>query len=99
VLGTLSLGGTLVCLAVLAGAESGGLPEWAPPVVAALAQFSAFMAKVLFFAFGFIWIRWTLPRFRYDQLMRLGWKNLMPLALVNVAVTGIVLLFAGPGGR
>jgi len=37
-------------------------------------------------------VRWTMPRFRYDQLMRVGWKMLIPLALVNIALTGIVLL-------
>ena len=68
------------------------LPEWAPAALAALAQFSAFALKTLVFAFGFIWVRWTLPSFRYDQLMRLGWKQMMPLALANIGVTGIVLL-------
>lgn len=71
------------------------LPDWGPAAVAALVQFSAFATKTLLFAFGFIWVRWTLPSFRYDQLMRLGWKNMMPVALVNIALTGIVLLWAG----
>jgi NADH-quinone oxidoreductase subunit H len=39
-----------------------------------------------------MWIRWTVPRFRYDQLMRLGWKTLIPLAIANIVVTGIVIL-------
>ena len=76
------------------------LPAWAPDVVAAVVQFTAFTMKVLFFAFAFIWVRWTLPSFRYDQLMRLGWKNMMPLALANIGVTGIVILAAAAmGGR
>jgi NADH-quinone oxidoreductase subunit H len=50
------------------------------------------MAKVFLFLFLFIWIRWTIPRFRYDQLMNLGWKRLIPLALVNMLITAVVLL-------
>ena len=49
-------------------------------------------AKICFFIFFFMWIRWTIPRFRYDQLMRLGWKMLIPLAIANIVVTGIVIL-------
>jgi len=54
-----------------------------------------FMGKVLAVAFVFIWIRGTLPRLRYDQLMAFGWKILVPLALVNLLVTGAVLLWLG----
>ena len=49
------------------------------------------MAKVLFFCFLFVWVRWTLPRFRYDQLMKLSWKGVFPLALANVFLTGVCL--------
>lgn len=52
-------------------------------------------AKVSFFIFLFMWIRWTLPRFRYDQLMDLGWKKLIPLAILNILITGAVLYFKG----
>jgi NADH-quinone oxidoreductase subunit H len=48
--------------------------------------------KISFFIFFFMWVRWTLPRFRYDQLMRLGWKSLLPLAIVNVLITGFVIM-------
>lgn len=51
-------------------------------------------AKICFFIFFFMWVRWTIPRFRYDQLMRLGWKMLIPLAIANIVVTGIVILWA-----
>jgi NADH-quinone oxidoreductase subunit H len=58
----------------------------------AIVQFAVLLAKILAFGFLFIWVRWTLPRFRYDQLMGLGWKSLIPLGLVNILVTGLVLL-------
>ena len=53
--------------------------------------FAAFVAKVAFFAWLFIWVRWTLPRFRYDQLMALGWKIMIPLGLANLVVTALVV--------
>ncbi|MBK9107101.1 MAG: NADH-quinone oxidoreductase subunit NuoH [Saprospiraceae bacterium] len=49
--------------------------------------------KITFFIFLFIWIRWTLPRFRYDQLMNLGWKVLIPLAVLNILLTALFILF------
>ena len=62
------------------------------PIPAVLLQVAAFSAKLLFFLWLFIWVRWTLPRLRYDQLMRLGWKVILPVALLNVFATAIVLL-------
>ncbi|MCK8491604.1 NADH-quinone oxidoreductase subunit NuoH [Spirosoma sp. RP8] len=56
-------------------------------------QFVVFFGKIFFFIFFFMWVRWTLPRFRYDQLMNLGWKMFIPLAILNVIVTGAGLLF------
>jgi NADH-quinone oxidoreductase subunit H len=58
-------------------------------------QTGFFFLKVSFFVFFFWWVRWTLPRFRYDQLMNLGWKVLLPLALVNIFVTGLIMYFTG----
>jgi NADH-quinone oxidoreductase subunit H len=52
----------------------------------------AFTAKALGFIWFFMLIRWTLPRFRYDQLMHLGWKILFPLSLVNIAVTAVAVV-------
>ncbi|MCB0220389.1 MAG: NADH-quinone oxidoreductase subunit H [Chrysiogenetes bacterium] len=60
-------------------------------IFASVLQLLAFMAKTIFFCFLFIWVRWTLPRFRYDQLMTVGWKYMLPLALLNVLVTGLIL--------
>ena len=51
------------------------------------------MVKVIGFILFFMFIRWTLPRFRYDQLLNLGWKGLIPLALINLVITGGVILF------
>jgi len=67
-----------------------------PALVVAVAQTGAFIVKTALLIFFMIWVRWTLPRFRYDQLMRLGWKVLLPLGLLNIFVTGIVLMFLPP---
>lgn len=52
-----------------------------------------FLGKVLFFTFLFLWVRWTLPRFRYDQLMSLGWKKLIPWAILNILIASIYIQF------
>lgn len=65
------------------------------PNVAAIVGMVILFAKIIGFILLFMWIRWTLPRFRYDQLMRLGWKILLPLALLNLAVTGALILWKG----
>ncbi len=65
-------------------------PGWLGGLMGPIVMF----AKTFFFIFVFMWIRWTLPRFRYDQLMHLGWKSLIPLAILNMLLTGGgVLLF------
>jgi NADH-quinone oxidoreductase subunit H len=61
--------------------------------VAAVIGIVALLGKSFIFIFIFMWVRWTLPRFRYDQLMNLGWKSLIPLALINMFITGAVILW------
>ena len=61
------------------------------PNTAALIGTLVMFLKIFGFIFFFMWVRWTLPRFRYDQLMDLGWKILIPLAIANVVITGIVI--------
>ncbi|QSR86161.1 NADH-quinone oxidoreductase subunit H [Candidatus Methylacidiphilum infernorum] len=58
-----------------------------------LLQALVFLLKILIFLFLFIWVRWTLPRFRYDQLMNLGWKIFLPLAMVNIGCVATLLAF------
>lgn len=60
-------------------------PTWAP-VLGVIVLF----AKIFAFIFFFMWVRWTIPRFRYDQLMHLGWKKLIPLAIGNIVLTGVI---------
>jgi NADH-quinone oxidoreductase subunit H len=60
--------------------------------IAALIGFLALFLKLCFFIFFYMWVRWTIPRFRYDQLMHLGWKVLIPLAIANIIITGIVMV-------
>jgi NADH-quinone oxidoreductase subunit H len=55
-----------------------------------------FFAKIFFFIFFFMWVRWTIPRFRYDQLMNLGWRILIPLALLNILLTAIGIAVFNP---
>ena len=58
----------------------------------ALMHVGMLFAKIVFFLFLFMWVRWTIPRFRYDQLMNLGWKGLIPLSLLNMVITAVVSL-------
>jgi NADH-quinone oxidoreductase subunit H len=70
-----------------------GLNEPANSLGMGLLQVGIFIGKLLLFMGLFIWVRWMLPRFRYDQLMDLGWKRFVPLALANIVVTAVVLYF------
>lgn len=85
-----------IACAVIATVYFGGYnfpgvdPGWLGGLMGPIVMF----AKTFFFIFVFMWIRWTLPRFRYDQLMHLGWKALIPLSILNMLLTGAgVLLF------
>jgi NADH-quinone oxidoreductase subunit H len=73
------------------GIEKLGLSQNMEAVVSIVVLF----AKIFFFIFFFIWVRWTLPRFRYDQLMKLGWQVLIPLSILNVLLTGGWITFFG----
>jgi NADH-quinone oxidoreductase subunit H len=63
--------------------------EW----LVSLMRFGAFLSKVIFLCWFQLMVRWTLPRFRYDQVMRVGWRMLLPLSLLNILVTGIWILY------
>jgi NADH-quinone oxidoreductase subunit H len=90
---------TVGCVATLLffggwGSPFGNLiPAIGGPVVQALLPVFWFVLKVFFFLFLYIWVRGTLPRFRYDQLMGFGWKFLMPLAILNIIVTSLWLAY------
>jgi NADH-quinone oxidoreductase subunit H len=73
----------------------GGATLLLPSLIVAIMQVVSFAVKVLFFCWLQIMIRWTLPRFRYDQLMRLGWMGLLPLGFLNAMVTALVILAWG----
>jgi NADH-quinone oxidoreductase subunit H len=73
---------------------AGALGNWT-----ALIQVGVLLTKVVIFIFVFMWIRWTIPRFRYDQLMNLGWKKMIPLALFNMLLTGALILLKMNGWK
>lgn len=66
---------------------------------AALLQVASILTKIVIFIFIFMWIRWTIPRFRYDQLMNLGWKKMVPLALFNMIITAFIVLLKQNGWK
>jgi NADH-quinone oxidoreductase subunit H len=70
------------------GVVEGATPAWWKTLL----TFAAFTLKTLFFAFVFIWVRWTVPRFRYDQIMHLGWKVMLPSALAYIVLVGTSIL-------
>ena len=82
---------TVACLATLLFFGGWLGPVLGPPVLQMILPVLWFCLKVFFFMFLYVWVRWTLPRFRYDQLMAFGWKVLLPLAVANIVVTALIV--------
>ena len=61
------------------------------PLFVGLLSIGIFLGKVIFFIFFFMWIRWTIPRFRYDQVMKIGWQKLLPLSIANLIFYAIAI--------
>ena len=97
------VGAAVTVTLFLGGWHFFGLENVGGPVWSGLISFGIFFVKTAIFLFVFIWVRWTLPRFRYDQLMNFGWKFLLPVALASIVVTGTLwvttqsLLWVGIG--
>jgi len=89
---------TAACLAsiLFLGGYSG--PVFGPPILQAILPVIWFLARVVFFLFVYIWVRATLPRFRYDQLMAFSWKFLLPLSLANIMITALVVAWRAQHG-
>jgi NADH-quinone oxidoreductase subunit H len=62
------------------------------PLLTSIIQILSFLIKTAFMVFFFIWVRWSIPRFRYDQLMNLGWKVMLPLSLFNIVITAVIIV-------
>ena len=82
------VGSAVVVTLFLGGWHFFGLEAMGGPIWSGVISFAIFFIKTGIFLFVFIWVRWTLPRFRYDQLMNFGWKFLLPVALTSIVVTG-----------
>jgi NADH-quinone oxidoreductase subunit H len=82
---------TAACLATLMFLGGWNGPIFGPVILQDLLPVFWFCLKVFFFIFLYVWVRWTLPRFRYDQLMSFGWKVLLPLAMANIVYTALVV--------
>ena len=92
---------TVACLAsiLFLGGYSGPTFEGIlPPLLSSLMPVVWFLARVVFFLFIYIWVRATLPRFRYDQLMAFSWKFLLPLSLANIMITGLIVAWRAQHG-
>ncbi len=82
---------TVGCLATILFLGGWSGPVFGPPIVQAVLPIFWFALRVVFFMFVYIWVRGTLPRFRYDQLMAFAWKFLLPLAIANIMITALVV--------
>ncbi len=82
---------TVACLATLMFFGGWLGPVFGPPTLQMILPVLWFCLKVFFFMFLYVWVRWTLPRFRYDQLMAFGWKVLLPLSVANIVVTALIV--------
>ena len=89
------VGSAVTVTLFLGGWHFFGLENIGGPVWSGLISFGIFFVKTAIFLFVFIWVRWTLPRFRYDQLMNFGWKFLLPVALTSIVVTGTLWIATG----
>ena len=92
------VGSAVTVTLFLGGWHFFGLENMGGPIWSGVISFAIFFVKTGIFLFVFIWVRWTFPRFRYDQLMNLGWKFLLPVALTSIVVTG-TLWIATNGNR
>ena len=89
------VGSAVAVTLFLGGWHFFGLENIGGPVWSGVISFGIFFAKTAIFLFVFIWVRWTLPRFRYDQLMNFGWKFLLPVTLTSIVVTGTLWIITG----
>jgi NADH-quinone oxidoreductase subunit H len=79
---------------VLGGlAHATGSALWVSPGISGLVSVAVILGKILVTLFVFMWVRWTVPRFRYDQVMRLGWQKLLPLSIANLLVYTVAIYF------
>lgn len=89
------VGSAVTVTLFLGGWHFFGLENIGGAVWSGVISFGIFFAKTAIFLFVFIWVRWTLPRFRYDQLMNFGWKFLLPVTLTSIVVTGTLWIITG----
>ena len=85
----------IVVIAVLGYFLLEGIGETTTNIAVAIIQIATFAIKLLLMNFVFVWVRWTLPRFRYDQLQDLGWRILLPLSIANIFITALVVVGFG----